>query len=342
VHTVHRHGAVTYAPQMVGAALIHPDGRAVIPLMPEPIGQDDGTDNNDCERHAATRLVVTLRQDHPRRQCIVTEDRLSSNAPHIETLHQHDRHDILGVTEGDHAFVFQPIQTAEPAGRVTVDERPDRAVGVRHRFRCVNDVPLKASNVNVRVHFIAYWEIGATTVHHCSWVTDLRVSTRHVLHRMRGGRARWKIEHAPFTTLNNQGDHVEHNYGHGAPHLAVVFAMLMRLACLVDQTQHLCCALLQAVWAKLGSKRLLWERLRALFDADALTSMRQLFEALVYGVQNSRPLVTIDSTSCPIHRWGHRVSGLRPCHHSAGERRPANDFTPSGMPYLTRDDGGQT
>src|SRR3954465_4586936 len=55
LHTVHRHGAVTYAHQMLGAAIIHPDVRAVIPLMPEPIGQDDGMDKNDCERNAAKR-----------------------------------------------------------------------------------------------------------------------------------------------------------------------------------------------------------------------------------------------------------------------------------------------
>jgi hypothetical protein len=30
----------------LGAAIIHPDMRAVIPLMPEPIGQDDGTEKN--------------------------------------------------------------------------------------------------------------------------------------------------------------------------------------------------------------------------------------------------------------------------------------------------------
>jgi hypothetical protein len=64
----------------------------------------------------------------------------------------------------------------------------------------------------------------------------------------------------------------------------------------VDQTQQLCCALFQAVWAKLGSKRLVWERMRALFYAYALTSMRQLSEALLYGFQKSSPLVMIDST----------------------------------------------
>jgi hypothetical protein len=295
LHTVHRNGSVTYAHQMLGAAIIHPDVRAVIPLMPEPIGQDDGTDKNDCERHAAKRFVAKLRKDHPHLKCIVTEDSLSSNAPHIETLQHDDLHYILGVKEGDHTFLFQQIQEAEHAGRVTHDERHDRAVGVIHRFRFVNDVSLNASNVDTRVNFIEYWEMGATKVQHFSWVTDLRVSKRNVFHLMRGGRARWKIENETFNTLKNQGYHFEHNYGHGEQHLSVVFAMLMMLAFLVDQTQQLCCALFQAVWAKLGSKRLLWERMRALFYDYALTSMRQLFEALLYGFQKARPLVTIDS-----------------------------------------------
>jgi hypothetical protein len=296
LHTVHRHGAVTYAHQMLGAAIIHPDVRAVIPLMPEPIGQDDGMDKNDCERNAAKRFVVKLRQDHPHLKFIVTEDSLSSNAPHIETLQQHELHYILGVKEGDHTFLFQQIQAAEHAGRVTHYERHDRAAGVIHRFRFVNDVPLNASNVNVRVNFLEYWEIGATKVQHFSWVTDLRVSKRNVFHLMRGGRARWKIENETFNTLTNQGYNFEHNYGHGEQHLSVVFAMLMMLAFLVDQTQQLCCALFQAVWAKLGSKRRLWERMRALFYDYALTSMRQLFEALLYGFKKTTPLATFDSS----------------------------------------------
>jgi hypothetical protein len=296
LHRVHRNGSITYAHQMLGAAIIHPDVRAVIPLMPEPIGKHDGTEKNDCERNAAKRFVVKLRQDHPHLKFIVTEDSLSSNAPHIETLQHHNLHYILGVKEGDHTFLFQQIQAAEQAGRMTYYERHDRAARVLHRFRFVNDVPLNASHGDVRVNFIEYWESGATKVQHFSWVTDLRVSKRNVFHLMRGGRARWKIENETFNTLNNQGYHFEHNYGHGEQHLAVVFAMLMMLAFLVDQTQQLCCALFQAVWAKLGSKRLLWERMRALFYDYALASMRQLFEALLYGFQKSSPRVTLDSS----------------------------------------------
>ena len=293
---VHRNGSITYAHQMLGAAIIHPDQRAVIPLMPEPITNRDGTDKNDCERNAAKRFVAKLRQDHPHLKFIVTEDSLSSNAPHIVTLQDYDLHYILGVKEGDHAYLFQQIQAAEHAGRVTSYERHDRAAGLVHRFRFLNDVPLNASNVEVRVNFIEYWEMGQDKVQHFSWITDLRVTTRNVFHLMRGGRARWKIENETFNTLKNQGYHFEHNYGHGEQQLSVVFAVLMMLAFLVDQAQQLCCALFRAVWLKLGSKRLLWERMRALFYTYALTSMRQLFEALLYGFKRSSPLVPMDSS----------------------------------------------
>jgi hypothetical protein len=291
---VHRNGSTTYSHQMLGAAIIHPDVRAVIPLMPEPIVQQDGTDKNDGERNAAKRFMAKLRQDHPHLKFIVTEDSLSAKAPHIETLQDHGLHDILGVKEGDHAYLCEQVQAAAQAGRVTYSERHDRAAGVVHRYRFVNDLPLNASNADVRVNFIEYWEIGHNQVQHFRWVTDLRVSKRNVYHLMRGGRARWKIENETVNTLKNQGYHFEHNYGHGPQHLAVVFATVMMLAFLVDQTQQLCCALFQAVWAKLGSKRRLWERRRALFDDYALAFMRQLFEALFYGFQKSSPLVTIE------------------------------------------------
>ncbi len=296
LHKVHRNGSITYYHQMLGAAIIHPDVREVIPLMPEPIVKQDGTDKNDCERNAAKRFLAKLRQDHPHLTFIVTEDSLSSNAPPIATLHDYGLHYILGVKEGDHASLFQQVQAAEHAGRVTDYERHDRAAGLVHRFRLSNDVSLNASHTDVRVKVIEDWEIGDTKVQHFSWVTDRRVNKRNVVHLMWGGRARWKIANETFNTLKNQGYHFEHNYGHGQQNLSVVFATLMTLAFLVDQTQQLCCALFRAVWAKLGSKRRLWERMRALFYGDHLASMRELLEALFYGYERHRPILITDTS----------------------------------------------
>ena len=296
LETHHRNGTVTYRHQMLGAALIHPDKREVIPLMPEPIIKQDGTHKNDCERSAAKRLIAKLRQDHPHLKVIVTEDSLSSNAPHIEVLQDHQMHYLLGVKDGDHAFLFEHVTAAERAGRVVYYDREDAKTGLRHRFRFVRDVPLNEAHADLRVNFLECWEWDRDQVHHFSWVTDLRVNKGTVYQLMRGGRARWRIENETFNTLKNQGYHFAHNFGHGYQHLSVVFALLMMLAFCVDQVQQLCCPLFQAVWAKLESKRRLWERMRALFYDYALESMRHLFEALLYGLKKPAPILAMDSS----------------------------------------------
>jgi Transposase DDE domain len=292
----HRNGTVTYSHQLLGAALIHPDKREVIPLMPEPIVKPDGASKNDCERNAAKRFLTQFRQDHPHLQVIVTEDSLSSNAPHIEMLHDHNVHYLLGVKEGDHAFLFQQVTQAEQARRVTYYERQDAKTGAHHRFRFVSNMPLNASHAALRVNFIECWETINGKVQHFSWITDLRVHKGTVYRLMQGARARWRIENETFNTLKNQGYHFEHNFGHGYQHLSVVFAILMMLAFLVDQVQQLCCPLFQAAWAKWGSKRLLWEKMRALFYDYALDSMQHLFETLLYGLKKSAPLLAFDTS----------------------------------------------
>ena len=74
----------------------------------------------------------------------------------------------------------------------------------------------------------------------------------------------------------------------------------MLLAFGVAQTQPLCGALCQAVWAKLGSKRLVWERMRALCYGYRLESMRELWEALGYGYERYRPRFSTDTSCCPL------------------------------------------
>ncbi len=81
LHKVHRNGAIPYAHQMLGAALLHPDVRAGLPLRPEPLLTQDGTANNAGERQAAKRCMAKVRQDPPHRKCSITADSLRANAP---------------------------------------------------------------------------------------------------------------------------------------------------------------------------------------------------------------------------------------------------------------------
>ena len=294
---VSKSGAVTYYHQMLGAAIVHPDIKEVIPLMPEPIIKQDGETKNDCERNAAKRFFEKLRRDHPHLDLIVIEDALSSNAPHIRELQNYNLHYILGVKEGDHRFLFEHVRQAEREGRVTVWGYVEEATGVRHRFRFINEVPLNESNQDLLVNFLEYWEIYPDgRQQHFSWVTGFRLDEQNVQPIMRGGRARWKIENETFNTLKNQGYQFEHNFGHGEQNLSVVFAMLMMLAFLVDQTQQLCCPLFRKVWKKLGSKKMLWERMRSFFREYIVSSMREIFEALYYGYERPRPIIILDSS----------------------------------------------
>jgi hypothetical protein len=116
--------------------------------------QHDGTEKNAGERKAAKRCSAQLRKDHLHLQLIGTADSLCAHAPPIETLHAYGLPSLLGVKEGDHAYLWQPGQAAGHAGQVTSDERHDRAAGGVHRVRVVHDIPLKASHPDGQGKFI--------------------------------------------------------------------------------------------------------------------------------------------------------------------------------------------
>jgi len=274
-------GEITYHHQMLAGAIVHPDMATVIPLAPEPIIKQDGEAKNDCERNAAKRFMAQLRADHPNEPFIITEDGLSSNAPHIRELKKHNLRFILGVKPKDHVFLFEQVERAYQAGQTTAYEMTDK--DVTHRFRFINQVPLNASNQDVLVNFIEYWEIKGDKVQHFCWITDLTVTKINVFDLMRGGRVRWKIENETFNTLKNQGYNFEHNYGHGKQNLSVNFALLMMLAFLVDQVQQLAFPLFQAVLKKEGSRKRLWQHMRALFYTLEFASLEDIFRALLYG-----------------------------------------------------------
>jgi hypothetical protein len=288
-------GVVTYSHQLLGAAIVHPDRREVIPLCPEPITKQDGATKNDCERNAAKRFVKQFRRDHPHLGVIVIEDGLSSNAPHIRELLRQDMHFILGVKPGDHDWLFRQVAAAARTGQTTEFrlQRDD----VTHRFRVFNHVPLNESNQDVVVNFLEYWEIQADgSTQHWTWVTDFTITRENAFQIMRGGRSRWKIENETFNTLKNQGYHCEHNYGHGDENLSVVFMLLMMLAFVVDQILQLACQLFRAVWRKEGSKTRMWEHIRALVYSLEFASMVDVLRALLYGYQ-VQGVVIFDNSS---------------------------------------------
>jgi hypothetical protein len=304
-------GEVTYQHQMLGAALVHPDHKEVIPLAPEPIIKQDGDNKNDCERNAAKRLLRKIRQEHPHLKLIVVEDGLASNAPHIRELIDLEMHFLLGVKPGDHAYLFdQVLQAFEEDSVTTFCWRQEGEEDVLCEITFLHDIPLNESNQDVRVNFLQYIEYDADghPRKQFSWVTDFKITKGNARHLVRGGRARWKIENETFNTLKNQGYHFEHNFGHGKQNLSVVFSMLMMLAFLVDQTQQLCCPLFQAILKKAGSKRELWDRIRSHFRHFLFQSMQHLYEVELYDLAKELPAPRLEPDDAAARVRGHPQS----------------------------------
>jgi len=289
-------GEITYQHQMLGAVLVHPDQKQVIPLAPEPIIKQDGDNKNDCERNAGKRLLQKMRDDHPNLPVIIVEDGLASNAPHIRLLKSLDMHFLLGAKPDDHEHLFEEVSKAEAAGRVTTLRWTDdtQKEDVQCEIRFVNQVPLNQSNADLLVNFLQYTEYAAdgSILKRFSWVTDLTIRRDNARHLVRGGRARWKVENETYNTLKNQGYHFEHNFGHGEQNLSVVFAMLMMLSFLVDQTQELCCPLFQAVHKKLGSRLMVWDYQRSHFRHCLCSGMQHLHEVILYDLAKEMSVLT--------------------------------------------------
>jgi hypothetical protein len=296
----HTNGRISYYHQLLGATLVHPDLKEVIPLAPEPIIQQDGHTKNDCERNATRRWLKQFRQEHPHLPVIVVEDALSANAPHLNDLAEADARYIIGVKPGDHKFLFEHLRALDEAGQMQVLTLVDPDTGMLHHFRFCNRVPLNESHPDVLVNVLEYWEFDRDLrdlkkVQHFSWISYFLLTPDNVWDIMRGGRARWKIENETFNTLKNQGYNLEHNYGHGELNLSVVLAFLMMLAFLVDQVQQLCCPLFKAAWHKMKTKCHLWEEIRSHFRTLLFDSMAELLMALMRGIVPQKPVFGIAS-----------------------------------------------
>lgn len=279
----HRNGHTEYYHHLLGAVLVHPDHREVIPLAPEPIVKGDGATKNDCERNASKRLLSTLRREHPHLKILIVEDGLAANYPHLSLLDSLTMSYVIGVKEGDHEYLFDWIKDLPPQTHEELDKE-----GTLHQFHYFENVPLNDTHYDYRVNVVQYWETKKSgKKQYFSWITRLAITPKNVYQIMRAGRSRWRIENETFNTLKNQGYHFEHNYGHGYKNLCSVMTMLMMLAFLIDQVQQLCCKVYQKARQHVGTLGRLFEKVRNRIDIAVWDSWFHLYTFI--GDPSSRP-----------------------------------------------------
>lgn len=283
-----KNGTVEYYHQYFGAAIVHPDMKTVLPLMPEPIQKHDGSSKNDCERNASKRLLKSLSVDYPGFKITIIEDSLASNGPHLKEIKKYGYSYIIGAKPGDHKFLFGQADALRQTGSIQKMEIDQD--GILHRFEYANGLLLNKTTAGLTVNFIEYWEINRETgkTQHFSWVTDKRIDRDNIYAIMRGGRARWKIENETFNTLKSQGYNFEHNYGHGNENLCFNFAVMMTLAFAIDQIQELASPIFKKALKKAGRRTGLWEKIRGLFFTFRVSSFDSMYKSLAFGFKKTK------------------------------------------------------
>jgi hypothetical protein len=284
----HKDGRREYSHQILQATVVHPELRQVIPLAPEFIANEDGTQKQDCEINAAKRLIARIRTDHPQPPFIIVGDGLYSKQPFVALLGQGAQplHFILVAKPADHKDLFANIEGLRRGKLISRREIVDEK-GRHHVYEWVSEMPLNSSPNSPTVNFLQYWLINkdGKVGYHNSWITDLLLDEHTVQWVTRGGRARWKIENESFNTLKNQGYHLEHNFGHGREFLSEALFLLNLLAFFFHQIFELVDGLYQQARARFSARREFWNAVRNAFRLFLFVDWDQVLHRI-----NSPPL----------------------------------------------------
>jgi len=275
----HKTGEITYSHGVLQGAIMHPEQKQVLPLMPEAIRNTDGNKKQDCETNAAKRFIARLQKTHPRQKFMICGDGLMSHQPMIETTLDHGMHYLFVAKPGDHKYLFEWVYDF---GSLPTTEQSDDK-GRTHIFTWQNDVPLHGREKALRVNWFQYQlknKQGKITYTN-SWITDLEISRTNVEAMTKAGRCRWKIENECFNTLKNQGYNLEHNYGHGNHNLSYNLYLLTLLAFYFHQIFELTDGVYQACRVSFGSKAHLWENFRATIRMLVVDDWAHLMDLLL-------------------------------------------------------------
>lgn len=284
-----KNGKIIYYHQALGAAIVHPGLKQIIPLAPEPIRNIDGSSKQDCEINAGKRILKKLRTTHPKLKIIITGDDLFSKQPFIDELKDKNMSFILVAKPSDHKVLYQCFLELRQMGKTSCLEYTDQK-GRQHLYEWVNGTPLNGTKDADDINYFEYSVLAdEKTQFHCSWVTDITINKDNIKKLVKGGRARWKIENENFNTLKNQGYHAEHNFGHGKKNLSYNFFLLIVLAFFMHQIFELTDHLYRKCRNTFSASKEYWNQLRCTIRIKVFRTWESLLEFILDPPEEAMP-----------------------------------------------------
>jgi hypothetical protein len=223
-------GGTEYFHSFLGASIVAPGHKQVLPLPPEFIAPRDVAEKQDCERNAAKRWLARHGPAVAYLRPVVLGDDLFACRPIAAAVQEQGGNFILTCKPASHPTIAEYLSGAElEEHRQTAVARGKRTTTI---YRWLSAVPIRATADATIVNWfsVEIQNAKGKRTYHNSFVTDLPVTSATVAELAACGRARWKIENETFNVLKTSGYNLEHNFGHGKETLASVLVTLNLLA----------------------------------------------------------------------------------------------------------------
>ena len=254
---------IHYSHAMVCPIIAHPESSFVLPLMPEFIQNEDGTEKQDCEIKASKRWIDKNKAWLTENRVTFLGDDLYSRSPFCKLIQSIEDVDFIFTCKPtSHIYLSNWLKDCTDEDWKTVKTTESKGSKSRiYHYKFINNVHLCGEK---DAPIVNYFEMTVTdskgkTLYRNTYVTSHSLSAANIHEVACVGRSRWKIENEAFNILKNNGYHFEHNFGHGKKHLSNMLACLNLLAFLVHSAAYFLDEAYRNLREKLPAKKYLFE-----------------------------------------------------------------------------------
>ena len=287
-------GTVTFSHSALTPVVVAPGKAEVLALEPEFLTPQDGHAKQDCEQAAAKRWVRRQAPQLPFANVTVLGDDLFCHYPFCALLVEHQWNFILVCKPESHPKLYGWVDFLAKAERLGVvrERHWNGRFGEIWTYRYATDLPLRGEQPSLLVNWCELTITHETTgahLYHNAFATRHPVTATTVAAIVAAGRARWKVENENNNVLKTKGYHLEHNFGHGAQHLAAVLVTLNLLAFLFHTVFGLLDATYQTLRTALGARQTFFNDIRTLTRYFVFASWDQLLRFMLEQLELEPP-----------------------------------------------------
>lgn len=160
-----------------------------------------------------------------------------------------------------------------------------------YTYRSANPLPLRATDAAWPVNWceLTLTPEQGSPLYHNAFVTQEQITKKTVAGMVTAGRTRWKVENENNNTLKTNGDHLEHNCGHGQQHWACVLAPCNILAFRLHTLLGLRESKYRLLRQTLVTRKTFFDDMRARTRYLCLDSWTHLLNFMLHGLEVAFP-----------------------------------------------------